>query len=139
MRREQRTCAVDTWQKLGLSIIVSNVVSALFAGLSVCVVVVYISHKIAGPMFRFQKICQEIGSGNLEVSVHLRDKDQLQELATAFGEMAESLKQRRQRHTENLNEIKQLLNEIQSANEDGGRVRDLTSLALKKLDQAQVE
>jgi nitrogen fixation/metabolism regulation signal transduction histidine kinase len=121
LENETRTAhlrIVDTWQKLGFSIIVSNIVSALFAGGSVVFAVIFISHKIAGPMYRFRNICTEIARGNLDVSSHLRDKDQLQELASAFGEMVDSLKQRERARGDTVAELRQLLVQAREAATD---------------------
>ncbi len=86
----------DTWQKLGTSIVIGNLVSAVFAGICVAVVVLYISHKIAGPMYRFQKLFGEVGRGNLDLSASLREHDQMKELAAAFDDMLEALRRQRE-------------------------------------------
>jgi methyl-accepting chemotaxis protein len=86
----------DTWQKLGTSIVIGNLVSAVFAGICVAVVVLYISHKIAGPLYRFQKLFGEVGRGNLDLSASLREHDQMKELAAAFDEMLEALRRQRE-------------------------------------------
>lgn len=105
----------DTWQKLGLSIILGNAVSALFTGLSVIVVVLYISHKIAGPMYRFQNLFREIGRGNLEVTATLREKDQLQELAHSLDEMVASLKQRRDERRAVIDKSRSILDRLRES------------------------
>lgn len=86
----------DTWEKLGTSIVIGNLVSAVFAGVCVAVVVMYISHKIAGPMFRFQKLMREVARGNLDVSASLREHDQMKELASAFDDMLVALRRQRE-------------------------------------------
>ncbi|WP_045226691.1 HAMP domain-containing protein [Methyloterricola oryzae] len=86
----------DTWQKLGTSIVIGNLVSAVFAGICVAVVVLYISHKIAGPMYRFQKLFGEVGRGNLDLRASLREHDQMKELAAAFDDMLEALRRQRE-------------------------------------------
>lgn len=86
----------DTWQKLGTSIVIGNLVSAVFAGICVAVVVLYTSHKIAGPLYRFQKLFGEVGRGNLDLSASLREHDQMKELAAAFDEMLEALRRQRE-------------------------------------------
>lgn len=45
------------------------------------IVVLYISHEIAGPLYRFESLCHQVGEGNLDTITYLRKKDQLQELA----------------------------------------------------------
>lgn len=83
-----------------LAILVGNGLAIIVAALAATVVVLYISHKIAGPLYRFEGICKEIGSGNLNVSTGLRSMDQLEGLSEAFGEMLAQLRKRRkEQHT----------------------------------------
>ena len=46
---------------------------------------IFITHKIAGPVYRFRKVLAEISDGNLDISVKLRDKDDLKDLAEDFN------------------------------------------------------
>ena len=52
------------------------------------------SHKIGGPMRRFQNIASSIKEGNLEVNTTLRGGDQLAPMASSLGDMIEALKER---------------------------------------------
>lgn len=42
---------------------------------------IFITHKIAGPVYRFKKVLGEILAGNLNVSLQLRKRDDLKDLA----------------------------------------------------------
>lgn len=95
----------NAWERLGLSILIGNIVAAVVAGLSAIIVVLYISHKIAGPLYRFETLCRQIGEGNLDGVTHVRENDQLQELAVAFTDMAEQLRQRRDQQQALLTEL----------------------------------
>ncbi|MEF3279528.1 MAG: methyl-accepting chemotaxis protein [Elusimicrobiota bacterium] len=50
-----------------------------------------ISHKIAGPIYKFEKSCQKIAEGDLTHRVYLRKGDSLIELQDAFNNMMEKL------------------------------------------------
>ena len=52
--------------------------------------VLYLSHKIAGPLYKFEIIAAEIGKGNLNVYVKLRGGDELLPLQNAFENMIEN-------------------------------------------------
>ncbi|RPJ82801.1 MAG: HAMP domain-containing protein [Deltaproteobacteria bacterium] len=54
-------------------------------------VTLYISHKIAGPMFRFEKEIKIIGQGDLCNKIVLRKQDQVKEMADSLNQMAQSL------------------------------------------------
>jgi nitrogen fixation/metabolism regulation signal transduction histidine kinase len=50
-----------------------------------------ISHKIAGPVYKFEKTCEKISEGDLTQRVFLRKGDSLIELQSAFNNMIEKL------------------------------------------------
>jgi methyl-accepting chemotaxis protein len=59
----------SVWPALGIVIVI-------LAGISV-----FITHKIAGPVYRFKKVLTEVADGNLDISIKLRKRDDLQDLA----------------------------------------------------------
>ena len=63
-------------------------------GVSLCFVFVLsilVTHTIAGPVYRMERIAKEIGQGNLRGQTRLRPRDELKELADAFNIMTEGL------------------------------------------------
>ena len=77
--------------------------------------VLYLSHRIAGPLYKFEKITEEIGKGNLNVYVKLRKKDELLSLQTAFENMLENLKNNIGNFKENFEEIDKIKKELNNA------------------------
>lgn len=63
---------------------------------------IFISHKIAGPFYRFQVGLNQIKTGNLKARVHLRKFDEGQFLAHIFNDAVASLDRK-------IGEIKQTL------------------------------
>lgn len=59
---------------------------AIIAALSL-----FVSHKIAGPVYRLEETTKLIASGDLTHQVHLRQGDELSDLQDAFNTMSESL------------------------------------------------
>ena len=49
------------------------------------------SHRTAGPMYHFKRIFNAIKSGDTKARVHLRPKDDFQDVAQGFNEMMDSL------------------------------------------------
>ncbi len=70
----------------------TNLLTLILITLATIVVVLFVSHKIAGPMFRFEKDLKQIGKGDLTVVIHLREKDQILEMANSLNEMTTSLR-----------------------------------------------
>jgi methyl-accepting chemotaxis protein len=54
-------------------------------------IALYISHRIAGPLYRFEKSAQIVGTGDLSHRVSLRTGDELIELQEEFNGMVASL------------------------------------------------
>ena len=73
------------------AVILTNIITLVLITLSSIVVIMFISHKIAGPMFRFEKDLIAIGKGNLVKKITLRTKDQFTEIATSMNNMTMDL------------------------------------------------
>lgn len=52
---------------------------------------IFLSHKIAGPFFRFQRILESLAQGDLVVRCRLRKFDEAKPVAESFNETLESL------------------------------------------------
>jgi nitrate/nitrite-specific signal transduction histidine kinase len=55
---------------------------------------IFVSHKVAGPIYRFEKICHNLIGGNYSETVHLRKGDDMQNLAHLFNESVEKSRER---------------------------------------------
>lgn len=53
---------------------------------------IFISHRIAGPMYRFEKSAEAISKGDLSVNFNIRKSDEMHETAVTLEEMIESLR-----------------------------------------------
>lgn len=78
---------------LALTTLVVTLVSAL----AVIILVLFVSHKIAGPLYRIRREINSLKDGDLKRIFAIRAKDQLKELASGLDEMCVSL---RQKHVE---------------------------------------
>ncbi len=57
----------------------------------VIIVSAVISHRMAGPIFKFEKSCATVAEGDLTHKVYLRKGDQLTDLQDCFNEMLASV------------------------------------------------
>ncbi len=62
-----------------------------FIAIMICFLSVFVSHKIAGPVYRLEESAKIIASGDFSRRIKLRQGDELQDLADAFNTMTESL------------------------------------------------
>lgn len=53
-----------------------------------------ITHRAAGPVYHIKRVIAEIRSGNTKARVHLREKDEFQDLAKSFNEMMDELQKK---------------------------------------------
>ena len=67
-------------------IIKSTIFFALLAMISAL-----LSHRIAGPVYHFEKICREIKQGDKQARIKLREGDALVDLAEEFNSMLDTI------------------------------------------------
>ena len=60
--------------------------------LGIAILSVFVSHKIAGPVFRLEETSKMIASGDLTQQITLRQGDELKDLQEAFNQMSDSLR-----------------------------------------------
>lgn len=60
----------------------------------VVIVSAIVSHKMAGPIYRFEQTCKDIAKGDFSQRVRLRKGDQLQELQEDFNTMMDVVEAR---------------------------------------------
>jgi nitrate/nitrite-specific signal transduction histidine kinase len=86
---------MNALEHLGIAIFLANLVALFIAGGLAVFVMLYSSHKIAGPLYRFEKLCEQVGDGQLDSITSLREGDQLQDMGKAFAGMVVKLRERR--------------------------------------------
>ncbi|MFP4416453.1 MAG: hypothetical protein ACOC4C_00590 [Fibrobacterota bacterium] len=55
---------------------------------------IFFSHKLAGPVYRFERVCHQIIDGNYNQKITLRKGDEMQKLAALFNEAISLTRQR---------------------------------------------
>ncbi|MFO0672082.1 MAG: hypothetical protein U0235_21060 [Polyangiaceae bacterium] len=80
---------------------------SLVGGLSVMVFLIglmgiFITHKIAGPIYKMKMLLRQVGDGKLNFQGRLRKGDELQDFFETFQEMVEKLKDRQAKEVETL-------------------------------------
>jgi nitrogen fixation/metabolism regulation signal transduction histidine kinase len=62
-------------------------IGILLIVVQIALVTIFFSHKLAGPIFRFEKVCQGIIDGNYTEKIFLRKGDEMQNLARLLNDM----------------------------------------------------
>lgn len=68
------------------------IISILLVTPLIAMVGVYLSHKIAGPIFRMERYIGEMAMGNLQTRLILRKGDELMNLAEGINSLSESIR-----------------------------------------------
>jgi len=71
------------------TVILTNLITLGLISLAAIMIILFISHKIAGPIFRLEQDIKNIGKGDLTNKIKLRKKDQITELAEEINRMTE--------------------------------------------------
>ncbi len=87
------------------SVIYTNILTTVVVGAVAIVVLLLLSHKIAGPMFRFEKDITRVSQGDLKSQIYIRDGDQLGEIALSLNAMILSLNEKISAIRESVDEL----------------------------------
>jgi len=88
---DARLVIQDTPLAILPSVVLTTLITIVVVGVIVGIVTLLVSHKIAGPMFRFEKDIERIAGGDLKSHIHLRREDQFQEMVKTLNAMIDSL------------------------------------------------
>jgi methyl-accepting chemotaxis protein len=69
-------------------------ISILVIGIAAAITAVYFSHRIAGPMYRIERVTGAIASGDLTQCIKLRTNDEMQKTAEDINGMVEAIRVR---------------------------------------------
>lgn len=84
---------IDTSQ-LGQALLPGVVIAELVSILVTAFICIFVTHTIAGPVYRMERVSRSIGEGDLTNFIKLRPKDELKDLADAMNEMTMGLRTR---------------------------------------------
>jgi nitrogen fixation/metabolism regulation signal transduction histidine kinase len=109
-----------------------RMIGSLVGGLALMVILIgllgiYITHKVAGPVYKMTRLLKQVGDGNLHVDARLRKGDELRNFFETFTRMVGGLREIEKRQ---LAEVDVALAEL-----DGGS-KDAAVVALRRLRDA---
>ena len=107
------------------------VIVTIAVGITAGFFTLVISHKIAGPLFRFKQMFKELALGNFSNQVRLRKDDQLAEVATEFNQMINAVRNQIQAANNLTQSIKSDLDSIGELNNDDQKRHKFTEIKLK--------
>ncbi|MFH1093825.1 MAG: HAMP domain-containing protein [Candidatus Omnitrophota bacterium] len=90
---------------------------------------IVISHKIAGPVYRLQKVARDVSRGDLTTSVSLRSDDELKNLSDAFNSVIENMHRLVSKDKKIIFELSQITNNLYVSLKDK-KINEEDALAL---------
>ena len=63
------------------------VISTIVIGMATIIITLFVSHRIAGPLYRFKKVLFSLSEGDFSLTFKIRLKDSLQDMALALNYM----------------------------------------------------
>ncbi len=109
------------------SMIYTNLVTLALVTVATIAVVLFISHKIAGPMFRLARELKEIQEGDLTKNIRLRKEDQITEMAAGINALSTSFRAKILELESELDRLKEIAEEENASDqvkEGLNRLRD---------------
>lgn len=106
----------------------ANWIMVIIGGILLMVASSLLSHRIAGPMFRFESTLDNMKKGRLDITIHLRNKDEGKELAQKINEFNVQLSQSFRTIGQNSKAIQILLEQITALDLPEGKKELLAGL-----------
>ncbi len=91
---QSRLVIKNTASAIFPDVFLSHSIAFILIALLTIAVTLLISHKLAGPLFRFQKELKEIGNGDLSNIVKMRKDDQVKAIADSLDQMRANLQKK---------------------------------------------
>jgi len=116
-----------------LIVILITTIGIALAGM---VVFIILSHRIAGPLYRFEKDLGEISYGDLTKRISLRKTDQLTEIKEALNSLVNTFDERMARIKSILIELKSLTDKGEPGN--SAKIQNIVKKLKEEIDRFKV-
>jgi len=73
-------------------LMISCLAGIIMSGILTIIITLFISHRIAGPIYRLEKDIIEVNKGNLCLDINVRENDELQDLAKSLNQMLKTIR-----------------------------------------------
>jgi methyl-accepting chemotaxis protein len=124
---------IDTTQ-LGQALLPGVIIAELVSILVVAFICIFVTHTIAGPVYRMERVSRSVGEGDLTNFIKLRPKDELKDLADAMNEMTMGLRDKILKIKEGTEKVKGSLERLKTMGK--GEKLDEMNESFKGLEEA---
>lgn len=117
------------------SLVLSTAVIIIFSCLAGAIALILLSHRLAGPLFRFQATLDELSAGNLTRRFNLRNKDQFKELADRINALSAVLDGKMGDIKSRAAEISRIIADLQSVSASQPALKEELALPLQEMTE----
>jgi len=96
------------------TLLLSNLIVVGITAVIGVIVFLIASHKLAGPLYRFERTLENMSSGDLTHRFSLRQKDQMKSLADKINELNNMMERNMHEIQKNVDDVKGLFSDAQS-------------------------
>jgi len=96
----------------------SGIIVGLITAAATSIVILFMTHRLAGPVYRFEKYIETIGLGDFSQDLKIRKKDQFQNLVTSFNKMTKDVRAQLLKIIELSNKLDSLIEELAVTSRD---------------------
>lgn len=94
-----------------------------------------ISHKVAGPVYRLEKIARKVAQGDLTYNVRLRKNDELKNVASAFNAVIENMQHLVIKDKKLISELSEITNRLYNDLKDKKISQDEALILIRRLNE----
>lgn len=136
----QAKLPIDPTQ-LGQALLPGVIIAEVISILVVAFICIFVTHTIAGPVYRMERVARNIGEGDLTNFIKLRPKDELKDLADAMNEMTMGLRNRVNTLKDVHDRFKSGLDRLQQSGkvEKGDELFEVTAILAQTCDSFLME
>ncbi len=73
------------------AIAISALISTVLVSIATAGIAIFMSHRIAGPMYRLEQLIKSVATGNLKVKAQFRHNDEIKIIAESFNLMTDNM------------------------------------------------
>ena len=96
----------------------ASIIAIVLVSIATAIVVMYLSHRIAGPLFRIEKDLSQISEGDLTLKIILRTNDEIKRLAENINQTNEKIRMKISEAKINLKDLDNQVKELSVSMKD---------------------
>jgi methyl-accepting chemotaxis protein len=115
------------------SAVMANWIFIVLGGGVLVVLGIIISHRVAGPIYHFEKVLRGMAAGNLAETIHLRKKDEGKGLAKCFNLFNETMSEKLHSIKDDVEELEKILEQMSEGEENTETLEELGRVAKERV------